>query len=211
MSIEEITDINDIIEDNTSLEVLDLSSPKIVFSFEERLEAFKNEWITFVKKEITENIEPWFHLWRGMGAANSSFLRKMEKLANKHFRGILNEDSIMRLQIFVKQLQYGITALISANKKTELEPILRYVETLSEESFEAIDQWNWPLVDQDMSRLQPYVPEDYIEEPEFDKTKNDGYPAWIRMSTTRCACEDSDCDSTDSATDATNDTTCSTD
>ena len=32
-------------------------------SFRDRFEAFKEEWIEFIKKELTNNIEPWFYVW----------------------------------------------------------------------------------------------------------------------------------------------------
>jgi hypothetical protein len=184
MSLEEIDDIESVLDQ----EVLDLSDVIIPFSFEDRRESFTEEWIAFIKKEISENFEPWFYMWLSMSGANSSFLCKMEKLANKHFRGILTRGALTRLQIFVKQLLYGITAFISATKGKELEPILLYVETFSKESFEALEHWCWPLTNAIMSKLQAYRPEDSIEEPLFDKEAkeaNGGFPSWIEYRNTK--------------------------
>lgn len=178
----EVKDIETEIKDDLAHpEVAELKNPYPI-SYHERLWAFEKEWKEFVKKEITENIEPWFHLWRGMGAAENSFFRKIHKLAKKHFRGILTDDILIRFQIFVKQLLFGITAFISANKKTELEPILDFVESFCEESFEEIDCWNCDLPQSNMDKLKPYREEDLIEEPPFDKSKNNGYPSWIKFS-----------------------------
>lgn len=186
--LEEVNDLENVILEDTSNQ-----DNKIIIdhgiSFEERLNAFEKEWVEFLKKEITANIQPWFHLWFRT-VANGKFILKMEKLANKHFRGILGKESLMRLQIFVKQLQYGIIALQSAVKKPELETILKFVEVFSNESFEAMEHWNWPLVHQNMARLTPYTEEDLKEEEEdFDPTKNGGFPSWIKFSVGECDCE----------------------
>lgn len=179
--LEEISDLNEAIPEDTSNITDNMIIVDYGISYQERQNAFEKEWVEFLKREITANIEPYFHLWFGW-AANTKFISKMEKLANKHFRGILNKESLMRLHIFVKQLQYGIIALQRATKKTDLEMILKFVETFTDESFDAMEHWNWPLVHQNMSRLQPYLPEDLVEENlEFDQAKNGGFPSWIQV------------------------------
>ncbi len=200
--LQEVVDIdNEIVEDTTNKDVFVVSKSdnthEAIFSYNERLDAFEKEWIEFLKKEITANIDTYFYVWLGMGAANMSFILKMEQLANKHFRGILTKDALLRLHIFVKQLKYGITAFLYASKmsKIELEPLLKFVEKFSKESFEAMSHWNWPLVYQDMRKLEPYRDEDFIEEPEFDRANNGGFPSWIHI----CE-EDSDDSSNDSNT-----------
>jgi len=182
--LQELNDLENIISEDKS----HIEDNRIIIdhgiSFDERLEAFEKEWIEFLKKEITANIQPYFHLWFSC-VANTKFILKMEKLANKHFCGILSKESLMRLQIFVKQLQYGVHAFIATTKKTELESLLLFVEAFSKESFEAMDHWNWPLTHQNMARLVPYRPEDLVEEeePESDNSKNGGFPSWIHCST----------------------------
>jgi hypothetical protein len=191
----EINDIDMIPQDTINTEVEQLSQPVLV-PFLDRKEAFVNEWMAFLKKEITNNFEPWFHLWRGM-VANRLFLNKMEKLANKYFRGVLNGESLTRFFIYVKHLNYSITAFLKATretKETKLESILKFVESFSEESFEELECWNSILTNSNMNKLKPYRPEDFIEEPEFDKEKNAGYPYWIRFSECdeNCSCGDND-------------------
>jgi hypothetical protein len=165
-------------------------------SFAERFEAFKEEWIEFIKKELTNNIEPWFYVWFSLGSANADFINKMRKLVNKHFRGIITDEAFTRLNIFVKHLQYGIMALRMAIKDCDLETHLKFVESFCKESFDHMSHWNWLLTDQDMSKLEPYREEDMIAEPEFDKEKNGGYPSWIKFSVLKpgekcdCGCED---------------------
>jgi hypothetical protein len=161
--LEEVLDIEDTIpNDETHPEEQELVNSYPI-SFDNRLEAFEKEWVEFVKKQITKNITPYFNLWFGM-KANRIFLIKMEKLAKKHFRGILKEESLTRLQIYVKHLQYGISGLIAATHSSELEPILKFVERFTSESFEAMEHWNWPLAHQNMDRLKPYRPEDSIDD-----------------------------------------------
>lgn len=159
--LEEICDLDAVIPENTSAENIYIIEDHGI-SYQERQDAFEAEWIAFLKTEITANFEGHFHLWFNI-AANERFIMKMEKLANKHFRGILGKESLTRLQIFVKQLQYGVMALMKATRSTNLETILIFVETFSRESFEAMEHWNWVLVQKDMSRLLPYSDEDLVD------------------------------------------------
>jgi hypothetical protein len=186
--LEEIDDLENAIPEDVSNRTNNTIIIDHGISYQERQDAFEKEWIDFLKKEITSNIECNFHLWFTF-AANESFILKMEKLANKHFRGILNKESLMRLQIYVKQLQYAIMGLQRATKTTNLEMILTFIETFTQESFEAMDHWNWPLTTQNMSKLMPYRSEDLVAEPELDRSMNEGLPSWIKLS--KCDCEDS--------------------
>ena len=182
----EVDDIDNAIPQDTK--VVQLSHPTAV-PFEERKEAFVNEWMAFLKKEITDNIEPWFHLWRGM-VANQVLMNKMQQLANKYFRGILDGESLTRFFIYVKHLEYGITAFIKATEEIKLESMLKFVESFSQESFESLDCWNSILTESNMAKLKPYRAEDFVEEPEFDKEKNGGFPYWISFSECdeNCSC-----------------------
>jgi hypothetical protein len=196
--LHEITDIdNEILENINYADIIIVSIPKYNITFQERIDALQKEWITFIKKEITNNIFPWIHLWCKLSNEHNLFLYRMEKLSKKHFCGILDEDSIICFQMFVKELKYGMTKIIASNKSIDLESILQFVESYSIKRFEKINDWNWSLANQDMSRLQPYTSDDFIEEPEFDKTRNSGFPSWIYISIGRCgcSCEDSDYDS----------------
>ncbi len=43
----------------------------------------------------------------------------------------------------------------------------------------------WPLTNAKMTKLQAYRPEDSVEEPEFDKEANEGFPSWIEYRNTK--------------------------
>lgn len=166
-------------------------------SFDEHLERFQNEWLKFVNREITSNYEKYFNLWLGMGIANRSFILKMEQLANKHFRGILSDESLTQFQVFVRLLQVAIRSFKASSTTCDLDSILEFVKIFCEESFEEIDVWNSPLFDNDICKLQPYRPEDLIEEPEpeADTSDNYGFPSWIKITQSSkydCSCEN-DC------------------
>ncbi len=179
---------------------------KEVDSFDDHLERFQKEWITFVNREITANYEKYFNLWLGMGIANRSFILKMEQLANKHFRGILSDESLTQFQVFVRLLQIAIRSFKASAKTCDLESILEFVKIFCEESFEEIDVWNSPLFDNDILKLKPYRPEDLVEEsePEVNTSDNYGFPSWITISHSskyNCNCED-DCDCDNASEDA---------
>jgi hypothetical protein len=175
-------------------EVYDID--KEVDSFDEHLERFQKEWLKFVNREITANYEKYFNLWLGMGIANRSFILKMEQLANKHFRGILSDESLTQFQVFVRLLQVAIRSFKASAKTCDLESILKFVEIFCEESFEEIDVWNSPLLDNDILSLKPYRPEDLVEEPEpeLDTSDNYGFPSWIRISHSSENDGEDDCD-----------------
>jgi hypothetical protein len=190
-------------------EIYDIDKETI--SIDEHIERFQNEWLKFVNREITANYEKYFNLWLGMGIANRSFILKMEQLANKHFRGILSDESLTQFQVFVRLFQVAIRSFKASAKTCDLESILEFVKIFCEESFEEIDVWNSALFDNDICKLQPYRPEDLIEEPEpeIDTSDNYGFPSWIKISHSsnyKCSCEDDcDCDS-DSDSEEKNDT-----
>lgn len=154
------------------------------FSLKERLEGFQEEWLAFLRKQITDNFGRYYHLWMGIGSANRAFLVKMNKLANKYFRGVLTDESLTRLNIYVKHLQYGMTALYIALKENEMSlPIINeYVEAFTKESFEHMGHWNWVLTQGDETNLVPFQERDLVVEEERTAEQNHGFPPWIHVS-----------------------------
>jgi hypothetical protein len=132
----------------------------------------------------------------GMGTANCTFLTKMNKLANKYFRGVLTDESLTRLNIYVKHLQYGMNALYVTLKTDEmtLPVLLKYAESFTKESFEHMDHWNWILTRGDEQKLIPFQERDLVVEEEITSEQNHGVPSWIHIGVGSC---DSDCEDED--------------
>lgn len=180
-----------VVDENDQSHVPSDSEPE--FTLDERLKGFEEEWIAFLNKQITNNFGRYYHLWMGMGTANCTFLTKMNKLANKYFRGILTDESLTRLNIYVKHLQYGMTSLYVALNTDEmtLQILLKYVESFTKESFEHIGHWNWILTQGDETKLIPFQERDLVVEDDITPEQNHGFPPWIHIGIGSC---DSECE-----------------
>jgi hypothetical protein len=164
-----------------------MSIPEAPKTFEERLESFQTSYITFLKEQFTANFKT-IHLWRGIGQAQNSCVKKVQQLANKEFRGMLTRESLCHLDIaLVVHLFVAVRAFESAKKDHTLEELLTFLEAFIKESCEAMPGWNWILTRKDESLLQDY--RDYDFEEDEPATGKFGFPSWIKV----CVGDDCDC------------------
>lgn len=138
------------------------------FTIRKRLNAFTDEWVAFLRKLYGFHLnQPRFHLWRGFGQANRCLLHKMERMANQFFRGVLTEESLSKFVIYVKQLQYVVSAWFMTHKEVDNEKLLEFIDNYTRESFEHIDHWNWELTKGNDFKLVEFIEKDLQPDPDF--------------------------------------------
>ncbi len=151
-------------EDGKEIDVT--AQPK--FTIRTRLIAFTDEWVAFLRKLYGFHLsQPRFHLWRGFGQANRCLLHKMERMANQFFRGVLTEESLSRFDIYVKQLQYVVSAWFMVHKEIDTPLLLDFIDKYTRESFEHIDHWNWELTKGNDFKLVEFMEHDLQPDPAF--------------------------------------------
>ncbi len=151
-------------EDGAEIDVT--SRPK--FTIRKRLVTFTDEWVAFLRKLYGFHLhQPRFHLWSGFGQANRCLLHKMERMANQFFRGVLTEESLSKFDIYVKQLQYVISAWFMIHQEVDNEQLLNFIDKYTRESFEHIDHWNWELTKGDDWKLVDFTENDLQPDPDF--------------------------------------------
>jgi hypothetical protein len=149
MSCKEVTDVS--ATEFVSDDVLVLTNPIRVFSFDERMQTLRDEWIAFATKEITDNIAPWFHLWAKDGARHTAFIDEIEWLANKYLSGILTDDSIMAFWMLATTFRRAMGNHIRGGDT--LEMIITFLKNFTYVRFEFVSEWNWFLLRADMTQL----------------------------------------------------------
>ena len=202
MSCNEVT--NSSKTDCDTEEILVLTWPKKVFSFDERMQTLRDEWIAFATKEITDNIEPWFHLWAKDGARHTAFIDEIEWLANKYLSGILTDDSIMAFRMLATTFRRAMGNHIKGGDT--LDMVITFLKNFTYARFEFVSEWNWFILRADMTQLQPYLADK--ERPVFDRSTNGGFPSWVKYEKQwHCGCtqdpytDEEDDDSHDSYSD----------
>jgi hypothetical protein len=163
-------------------------------TYEEREKLFVDEWSTYIKKQITIHYEHHFHLWMALGGGKQALNKKMEQLANKHFRGMLTHNALCHLSIFVALLldAVGTYSAIVDNKGAEVAAA--FAEKFSRSALRDMESWNWHLTDRDARALQPFRAYDFEVDPREDEPALNEYglPSWIKVTVgDHCSCCDS--------------------